>query len=119
MKKKSEIKILLYCYILILLFVLVGLFFILGRIHKNITVSSGNIIRELKISAKKKKIKLNDVSINVDNDIIAYADNIKILFSTEKDIEKQTQALQKILKGTKINKTISVIDFRFNKIVVR
>lgn len=119
MKRKSNIKIIFYFFIVTLVFVLSGLFFIFGRAHKNLTVKSENIIQEFKISAEKKMINLNNVFINADNDLITQIDNIQIIFSTEKDIEKQTQALQKILKGIKINKTISVIDFRFNKIVVR
>lgn len=119
MKKKSKIKKLFYCFIIFLALFLIGLLFVFGRSHKNLTVSSENIIRELKISAEKKKIILSGIFINTDNDIVAYAQNVQIFFSIEKDVEKQTQALQKILKGTKIKKTITSIDFRFNKIVVR
>lgn len=118
MKKKSKIKI-FYVLIVFVIFVLVILFFVFGRLHKNLSTLNQNIIQELKLSAREKQISLQGISISADNDLIAWSGNVKILFNTEKDIEKQTQALQKILKGTKIKKTISVIDFRFNKIVVR
>lgn len=120
MKKQNKTRLRLFlAIILILIFSAVFLIVLKLRFTRDISPQSKNIISELKKNGKARGIDFQNVSLSPENDIIAYDGNIKIIFSTDKDVASQVTSLQKILKGTKIKKTIESIDLRFNKIVVR
>jgi len=51
---------------------------------------------------------------------IKSSEGVTVIFSTQKDIETQARTLQTVLSKAKIEgKAVSLVDFRFDKIVVR
>ncbi|MEX0621727.1 MAG: hypothetical protein WD187_01950 [Candidatus Woykebacteria bacterium] len=84
---------------------------------------------EDQISQKKKILNLIDKKIlsvtNIEESrenffIVQTKEKVKVIISTDKNLQDQARALQNVLAKAKIEgKDVSLVDFRFEKLVVR
>lgn len=86
---------------------------------KVIKVKSQDVLLELKLSAEKHGIKLQNMYLTQENLLQGETNNTIIIFSREKSFDEQMLSLQKLTKSSTINSNTKQIDFRFNKIVVK
>lgn len=105
--------------LLILIGIIITIVVLIKVAPKVTKVKFQDVLRQLKLSAEKHRIKFQNIYLTDENRLQGNITNTMIIFSREKSFDEQMLSLQKLIKSSTINSNTKQVDFRFTKIVVK